>query len=151
MQSSDFDDLLARWRQFSGILATVYRDVTGEELNLESAVRHYPLVALGVAAGVGFVAGQTLARRSEHQLPPPPPTRGSSSFEQFLPAPFERVRELLPEWSAEEAEAQARVWIDTVIEPRIRETLESTRFGSFLRRTREGRDEDDTAEQDPEI
>ncbi|MDQ2742744.1 MAG: DUF883 C-terminal domain-containing protein [Chloroflexota bacterium] len=138
MEPSSFDDLLAGWRQFSDILSTVYKDITGENLDLESAVRHYPLLTLGAAAGVGFVAGQFLARRSQTRLPESPPPRQPELLPQFPAAPLERLRELLPEWNAEEAEAQARAWIDTVVEPRLRETFDNSRLGAFFRRTIEG-------------
>ncbi len=143
MQPSDFDDLLARFRQLSTVFGTIYRDITGEEFDLEGAVRHYPLVSLGLAAGTGLLAGVWIARRPQAQLPPPPPppTRPFDYLEQLLPQPFERVRRVWPEMTGEDAGAMARTWLESVLEPGLKDTMESTKFGSFLRRTFERLDD----------
>ena len=69
MQGDEFDDLLRQARHVGKILTAVYKEVTGEELDLEQAVRHYPLVALGLAAGAGALAGWWIGRGSAKQLP----------------------------------------------------------------------------------
>lgn len=147
MQPSDFDDLIARFRQVTAVFGTIYQDITGEEFDLEGAVRHYPLVSLGLAAGTGLLAGVWIARRPQAQLPPPPPPTPSNPFdyfEQLLPQPFERVRRALPDMTGEEAGAIARNWLDSVIEPGLRDTIESTKLGLFLRRTFERPDDSGT-------
>lgn len=144
MQPSDYDDLLARFRQLSTVFGTIYRDVTGEDFDLEGAVRHYPLVSLGLAAGAGLLGGIWLARRPRAQLPPPPPPAPLKPFdylEQLLPQPFERVRRALPEMTSEDASAIARTWLESVIEPGLKDTMESSKFGLFLRRTLERLDD----------
>lgn len=147
MQPRDFDDLVARVRQVAAVFGTIYQDVTGEEFDLEGAVRHYPLVSLGVAAGAGLLAGVWIARRPQAQLPPPPPPTPSRPFdylEQLLPQPLERMRRAFPEMMGDEAGAVARNWFDSVIEPGLRDTLESTKFGLFLRRALDRPDESGT-------
>lgn len=144
MQPSDYDDLIARFRQLSTVFGTIYHDITGEEFDLEGAVRHYPLVSLGLAAGAGVLAGAWIARRSQTPLPPPPPpasTRPFDYLEQLLPQPFERVRRVLPEMTGEEAGTIARTWLESMIEPGLKDTMESSKFGIFLRRTFERLDD----------
>ena len=145
MQPSDFDDVLARCKQLAEVFSTVYRDITGEEFDLEGAVRHYPLVTLGLAAGAGVLAGAWIARRQPTQLPPPPaPSKPFEYLEQLLPPPLERMRQALPDLTAEDAGTIARNWLDSVVEPRLKDTLDSTKFGVFLRRTFERLDEHGT-------
>ncbi len=144
MDPRDFDDLIAKYRQVAEAFGTVYRDITGEEFDLEGAVRHYPLVSLGIAAGTGLFAGMWIARRQRQELAPPPPPTAQRPFdylEHLLPEPFGRMRQVLPEITSEEAASAARDWLDSV-EPRLRDAMESTRFGLFLRRAFEGPDED---------
>lgn len=143
MDQSDFDELMHGARQFVTHLASAYREITGEELDIESAVRHYPLVALGIAAGVGAFGGWWFGRRGQIQLPPPTPEPSPLNYvERFIPEGLEKVRDLLPESIAEEATAQARTWVEDVLEPRLREGVESavsniaeTRWGAFLKET----------------
>src|SRR5437763_10932800 len=130
MEQSDFDELIQGAKQFGAHLATVYRELTGEDLDIETAIRHYPLVAIGVAAGAGAVGGWFVARRGRKQLPapspPPPPSPPHLSYvERLIPEGLERVREILPESFAEEAATQARAWVEDVLEPRLKEGMES--------------------------
>jgi hypothetical protein len=78
MESSEFDELLKQAKQILSQLKEAYREVAGEELDLEGAVKHYPLLALTLAAGVGAVGGWFVGRRMRPppqplQLPPPKP------------------------------------------------------------------------------
>lgn len=146
MEPRDFDDLIKKFRQAAEAFGTVYRDITGEEFDLEGAVRHYPLVSLGAAAGAGLFAGMWLARRQRQEIAPPPPPAVPTPFEyleQFLPGQFGRMRNVLPELASDEAATAARDWLDSVVEPRLRDAMESTRFGMFLRRTFEQRPDED--------
>lgn len=135
--SNDFEEIIAQGRLVARQLAGVYREVTGEELDLESAVRHYPLVAAGAALGIGVVAGWSLGRRGRAALPPPP----ASPSPDLLGEGMERVRDLLPGVVPEEIAESARAWMDTVLEPRLREGMENaanvaeTRITQFLRQT----------------
>ncbi|MBV9282334.1 MAG: hypothetical protein JOZ41_19810, partial [Chloroflexi bacterium] len=127
--------------------------VTGEDFDLESAIRHYPLVALGVAAGLGAVGGWWLGRRSRPQLPAPQPkSQLESTFEslrdlgsrlahpspgdqghegplgyleQLVPEGLETVRKALPELTSEETISQAKTWFETVVEPKLKEGLDN--------------------------
>ena len=73
MQSDDIEELFSQAGHFLKLLRRAFEDVTGEDLDIETAIRHYPLVAVGLAAGAGMLGGWTLARRSKPQLPPPKP------------------------------------------------------------------------------
>jgi hypothetical protein len=154
----DADDLEELFRQAGGLaraLSRGYREVTGEELDLEGAIRHYPLLALGLAAGAGVIAGWWLGRREAQQLPPPKPAvsaerpfnplrelrarwTGQSPMkpgdapagpmeylERILPESMETVRKVLPEVSREEAAEIATAWIDTVLQPRLKQGLDN--------------------------
>lgn len=141
MEQKDFDELLEQVRILGQSFVHAYQDVTGEELDLESAIRHYPLIAVGLAAGAGALGGWLFARRRQKQLPPPPASPKPLDFmERLVPDGFEKVRDLLPESLAEDAAASARTWVDQVLEPTIKEGLQSavenvehTRFGVFLK------------------
>ena len=154
MNENEFDDLIEHVRIFSRLFAGAYEEVVGEELNVESVIRHYPLLALGIAAGAGAAGGWFIGRRGQKQLPPPPPPPQSnplSQLERFIPEGLDRVRDLIPETLAEEAANSARTWVEEVLEPSIKEGLhiaaenvEQTRFGMFIReslRRLEGGDE----------
>jgi hypothetical protein len=143
LNDHDFDELLSRSKQVARVLTLVYRDLTGEDLDLESAVRHHPLVMLGTAVGLGFLAGYWVTGRAHQELPPPPKPYRQDPFQQLLPESLEQVRSFLPEWNAREVEAQAREWIERVVDPRVREGVESTKLGAFLRRTIERLGSDD--------
>ena len=139
MEQKDFDELVEQVRVLGQSFVHAYREITGEDLDLEGAIRHYPLIAVGLAAGAGAVGGWLLARRGQKQLPPPQTTPTALDFvERLVPEGLEMARELLSE-SLEEAEA-ARTWVDEVLEPSIKEGLqtavenvERTRFGVFLK------------------
>lgn len=174
MDSNELDDLSAHAKVVATMLARAYRDVTGEEFQLESAIRHYPLVALGLAAGAGAVGGWWLARRSKPQLPPPKPSSAADALfgslrelgsrlskdrqhdtgqqplrsydylERLFPEGFALVRRALPELKPEEAAELATVWIDTFLQPRLKQGLESVRsnvmdggFGGYLKQRRQ--------------
>ena len=151
MESNEFDELLQHAKEVGKALHTFYREVTGEELNIEGAIRHYPLVAVGLAAGAGAVGGWWLARKRQPQLPPPaasPPVEPSRTFRELTTRlrtwtegeqGIERVRNLVPEPLRDEAAAMAQNWVDTVLEPRVKEGLDKTvsrvsgsKLGSFL-------------------
>lgn len=151
MDSHEYEDLVAQARQVGYVLKRTFEDVTGEELDPEAAVRHYPLIALGLVAGAGLVGGWWLGRRSaRRQLPEPEPQGpiegaldslrdirrrlttengqpgGPLDYvEQLVPGGLDAVRGLLPEGAAEEASNMAREWLSNVVEPRLRQGLEN--------------------------
>ncbi|HZU14059.1 MAG TPA: hypothetical protein VFB58_14560 [Chloroflexota bacterium] len=152
--NEDFDEIIRQAREVARHLAGVYRDITGEDLDFEGAVRHYPLVAAGAALGVGFLAGWSLSRRGSRPALPPPPAPPQPDF---LSEGIDRVREFLPNVMPEDAAENARVWVDEVLEPRLREGMENVvnvaeaRFGQFLRQTMQRFDgQDDRELEDPE-
>jgi hypothetical protein len=171
MNDHDFDDLFKQAQEIGRNLAGVYRDVTGEDLDLESAVRHYPLFAVGLAAGAGVLGGYWLGRRGQKQLPPP---KSSGSLDRLRElndrrkeaaergeslSPLDFVEHLLPPgMELEDAAQTAREWVGGQLEPRFREGVESVlenmadfRFGSFLRQTIRRADvSDDQRIEDPE-
>jgi hypothetical protein len=148
MDSDELDELLAGARQLGRIFREIYRDVTGDEPDLESAVRHYPLLALGAAAGAGVAAGWWFGRKSRRQLPPPAETPTSLPLSQSIeylgetfPGAIERVREKLPEITvSDEVKARARAWVDTVLERELRQNVDSladtmdARLSTFFRK-----------------
>jgi len=153
MEPSGFNDLFARAQQIGKLLANTFEDVTGEDLDLESAVRHYPLIALGLAAGAGLVGGWWIGHRAGQAPPSPaqpalqdggwlrdlrarlaarngtPPTGQPPTpldfLDQLIPGSAETVRGLLPEGASEEAASVARDWLSNVVEPRLRQGLEN--------------------------
>lgn len=144
MDPSDFDELLNRARDARHLLETLYKDVTGEDLDIEGAVRHYPLLAVGLAAGAGVLGGWWLGRKQQPQLPPPPPERAPSRFEGlgnpfemlegFIPGAAEKVRERMPEVVvSEEVKTIARTWISGVLEPKLKGTGNDATLGGILR------------------
>jgi hypothetical protein len=180
MESKDFDELLNQVREIGPFLRTLFRDVTGEDLDIESAVRHYPVLALGLAGGAGIVAGLWLGRKQRPALPPPPKSDVDGFFDRvrdlgsrlktdgppgqpsnhpldrMLPDGLDRMRELLPDAISEEITEAARTWVDGVLEPRLKEGLESlsanvsqTRFGSYVKQALQ-RLEEDHGLEDPE-
>jgi hypothetical protein len=145
MESNDFDDLFGQAGEVVRALRGVYKDIVGEELDLESALKNYPIIAFGVVAGAGFLGGWWAARR---RLPPalPPPTAESlpetapgtplEHLERMFPRQVGRVKDILPEGAADEAASIAKQWLDNVLEPKLRERLDTasaSRFGAFLR------------------
>lgn len=172
MNEHEFDDLFTQARQVGRQLAGVYRDVTGEDLDIESAIRHYPLFAVGLVAGAGVLGGYWLGRRNAKQLPPPKQQgsldrlrelnerrkEASDRGEQLSPLDF--VEHLLPPgMELEDAAQSARDWAGKQLEPRLREGVESVlenmsdfRFGSFLRQTIRRVDQsEDKQIEDPDI
>lgn len=153
MEPIDFEELLAQARHTGAIIRTVYRDITGEDLDLESAVRHYPLIALSLAAGAGATGGWWFARKRQAQLPAPetptraplPPAQPSRSreyLEEMLPGAVERMRDALPEiYVSEELKARARGWLGNIVEEQLRQNVDTvvenvdTRLATFFRRT----------------
>lgn len=144
MEQHDFEDMMAQARQVARQLAAAYRDVTGEDLDLESMVRHSPLVAVGVAAGLGALGGWFIARRSQKQLPPPTQSQPNPllNMDRLVPEGFDKVREMLPGVVPDEAADMAREWVEDVLEPKLKEGVENvvanvgeTRLGIFLRQT----------------
>lgn len=159
MDERDFDELLKQARQVAGYLAEAYRDVTGEEIDLDGIVRHYPLVAVGVAAGVGAIGGWLVARRSQRRLPPPKMAPTPLEYvERLVPEGIERVRDILPGLVADDAAERATAWMGEVLEPRLKESVDSvmanvseTRLGLFLRQTIERLDTgEDRQLEDPD-
>lgn len=114
-------------RQIGKILAATFEGVTGEPLALDNVVRRYPLATVGVAAGAGAILGMWFARRQTPALPaPPPPVQRVplsplEYLEQAIPAGLDRAVEALPE----EAAGLADAFVHHVVEPRLREGLDS--------------------------
>jgi hypothetical protein len=182
MNSNEFDDLVAQAKQIGKVLATLYEDVTGEELDLEGAIRHYPLIALGLALGAGALGGLWITRRARSQLPPPPQPKSQldSTFdslrslgarfrqrsertpgqepvgpldylEQLLPGGVDKVREFLPEVTPEEATAVAQEWLDSFVEPKLKQGLDNleNRFGAFFRQQLQRLEDKEGPEEPP--
>ncbi len=169
MDTSDFDELIGQAKQIGAMLGDLYEDFTGEEFDLEGTIKHYPLVALGLGLGAGVIAGWWVGRRHRAALPPPQAdptsgfgrlsdlfklaqdsTRGDAGgtkrardvFESFFPSGVEKVRDVLPDVVSEEAAAMAKTWVDSVLEPKLREGIDAmatnvteSKFGSFVRQT----------------
>lgn len=150
MDSHDFDDLLAQGRHIGKLLATIYKDVTGEDLDIESAIKHYPVLALGVAAAAGATAGWWVGKRGRKQLPPPAPESTSlpgpsvnplQQIGEVLPHTVERMRSALPEVIiSDEVKTVARNFFESVLEPKIQENIDGfaanmdARLGALLNR-----------------
>jgi hypothetical protein len=155
MESNGFDELFGQAGEVVRALRSVYSDVTGEELDLESALKNYPLIVVGLAAGAGFFGGWLIGRRNPAALPPPASTEtptGSplDAIERFLPNQVGKVRDALPEGLADEAASVARKWVDGVLENGLKDASAS-RFGSMLRDTfRRTEQSDDTTLDEPE-
>ena len=179
MQSNEFDELYSQVSRLSKLLATAYRDVTGEDLDLEGVVRHYPLVALGVAAGAGALGGWWAARRFRKQLPPPAPrsqvemtleslrdfssrwkAAGQRAPGQGSGMAWEYLEQLLksfPDKTKEEGKP-AKNWLDTVLEPKLKEGMDTfvsnlsrNKMGAYFRQQIQRLESgDDTRLEDPE-
>lgn len=162
MESKDLDELLRQLRTAAGTVRSLYTDLTGEELDVEGAVRHYPVLVLGLAAGAGAAAGWWLGRKSRPEPPPPPlpePTRKRplEFVEEVLPGAVERVRSRLPEVVLSDAtRAKAKVWLDNIVEHQLQQGADrwaenaDSRLGAFFRRATERVDpEEDVRLEDP--
>lgn len=161
MEPNEFDEVFASVRYLAQTFTVVFEEVTGEELDIETSVIHYPLVALGLAAGAGALAGWWIGHKTRPALPPPQAHRPLEDFlsrlrrrevtgeqpptpleyiEMILPGGIEKVRRYLPDSTPEEASERAKAWIDDVLEPKLKHGLENAaskapegRFGSFLK------------------
>lgn len=129
MESDDFEDLLVEARRAAKLFTTLFRNITGEEFSVESSVRHYPLVALGLAAGVGAVSGWWLGRSRARQRPQLKPKRRmdliAETVRELLPERLPAPREVARDLAAGDRAAMAKTWLDTVLEPKFRQGLES--------------------------
>jgi hypothetical protein len=161
MDKNGFEELFGQAGEVVRALRSVYSEVTGEELDLESALKNYPLIVIGVVAGAGFFGGWLIGRRNAAAaLPPPPATQPSEPVSpldllgRVFPTQVNKVREVLPEGLADEAATAARHWVDGVLEPMLKDGLNSTsnsRFGAFVRETvRRSMQSEDRTLDDPE-
>ena len=155
MSSDEFDELYSQANRLSKILVSAYRDITGEDLDLEGIVRHYPLVALGLAAGAGALGGWWVARKFQAQLPPPTPksqldtaldslrdirakfraagegapgetpARPWEYVEWLLPGALEALRKTFPDANIGQGASPGKNWLDTVLEPELRAGLDN--------------------------
>jgi hypothetical protein len=175
MDSSDFDELIEQAKQIGKMLGDLFEEVTGEELDLEGAIKHYPLIAVGLGLGVGAFAGWWVGSKRRPALPPPQQTpsqeaKTASGFgrlgellkgiqnsstgegegtnhprdvlENLFPSGVEKVRDVLPDVVSEEAAAMAKTWVDTVLEPKLRQGIDTmttnvseSKLGIFFRQT----------------
>jgi hypothetical protein len=139
MASKEFDELFEQAGQIARALRDAYKDVSGEDLDLEAALKHYPVLIVGAAVGTGALVGWWIGHRRPAPEPPPPSKKKTMDFlEDLFPKQVNRMKDVLPEGTAEDAATAARNWMDTVLEPRLRQGIDSaseTRFGSFVRQT----------------
>lgn len=149
MDMSNFDDLLAQGRQIAHALTSAYEEATGEEFDLESGIRHYPLAALGIAVGTGALAGWWLGHRTAPQLPSPaveqlqdiPQASAFERLEQAIPETVSRLREALPEITvSDEVKERMLSWASTTLEKQFQQNVDSlaetldARLSGFFRR-----------------
>lgn len=173
MDSSDFDELIGQARQIGQVLTNLFEEITGEELDLEGTIKHYPLIALGLGVGAGALAGWWVGSKRRPALPPPgaelpPDEQAAGGFgrlselfknltsgehatgtgqprdvlEHLFPSGVEKVRDVLPDVVSEEAAAMAKTWVDNVLEPKLRQSIDSmatnvseSKLGAFVRQT----------------
>lgn len=175
MDSSDFEELIGQAKQIGKMLGDLFEEVTGDELDLEGTIKHYPLIAVGVGLGAGAIAGWWVGSRRRPALPPPPATLPSEAepsggfgrlgelfrnvqsaakgdgegtnqprdvLENLFPSGVEKVRDVLPDVVSEEAAAIAKTWVDTVLEPKLRQGIDNmatnvseSKLGTFFRQT----------------
>jgi hypothetical protein len=145
MDSNNFDDLFAQAGIVIRALRETYKEVAGEELDLESGLKNYPLLVIGLAAGAGVLGGWWIARRTAPPALPPPQSQTQAEgtapldyLERLFPNGVNKVKDALPEGVADEAAAAARKWVEGVLEPKLKQSVDNaaeSRFGSFLRET----------------
>ncbi len=149
MERDDLDALFGQVRHIGKVFGIVYKDVTGEDFDLEGAITHYPLLAIGIGAGAGILAGYWWGHRSRPQLPPPAAERAAlpgetgtsrSYLDAVLPQAMDRVREVLPEIIVSDVvKAKARTWMDNIVDAQVRQNVDSladtldARIASFFR------------------
>jgi hypothetical protein len=63
-------------------------------------------------------------------------------LENLFPSGVEKVRDVLPDVVSEEAAAMAKTWVDTVLEPKLRQGIDTmatnvseSKLGTFFRQT----------------
>jgi hypothetical protein len=131
VDSDDFEAFLAQARQIREVVERVYEEVTGEKLDLESAVRHYPLLTLGLVAGTAGAAGWWLGRKKARQLPPNTTMLDGTQaplqrLEDGLPKTVDRFRRLLSElMTSDEAKRAAKHWFVQSVEPKLRHKIDN--------------------------
>jgi hypothetical protein len=148
MENLDFADLFSQAKQFNEHFAGVFKEVTGEDFDLETAVKHYPLVSLGLAAAVGVLGGWWVASKQRKSLPPAEThiaERGGTFFERverIFPGGVESFRRSVPEVPTEKTAAVLAGWMDQVVEPRLKKGLENLttgllegKLGAYLKQT----------------
>lgn len=162
MDSDDIEELFSQASHLLKSLRPLFKDLTGEDLDLESAVRHYPLLTIGLAAAAGAVGGWAVGRRSRRELPPPEPPRLRDArlrppeatppaeqpphpldyLEHLVPESIDRLRKVLPETTQQEAAELAKEWVDNVLEPKLKQGLDrvvdnvsESKLGAYLKRT----------------
>jgi hypothetical protein len=143
MDPKNFDDLFSQAGTILRALRDAYEEVLGEELDIESGLKNYPLLVIGLAAGAGALGGWWIARRSASPALPPPREQGQTTtpldyLERLFPKQVNKVKDVLPEGAADEAAAAAKHWLEGILEPKFKQSVENageTRFGSFLRET----------------
>ncbi|GAC1463734.1 MAG: hypothetical protein NVS2B16_01220 [Chloroflexota bacterium] len=173
MESRDFDELIAAAQQTGRVLAALLDGATQEDIDLGRAIRNYPVWTLAFVAGAGALGGWWLARAHQSQAPAPEPPTPSEAARALLADAGNRLREraqelvgpqyaareyvdmLLPggveaEAVIEEAGAAARAWVDTVLEPKLKDgfdqavsSLSRSRISGFLRSPRQDSQADD--------
>lgn len=147
MESKEFDKLLITARETGMLMAMLLEGAADAGVDLRRATRNYRVWATALAVGTAAMGGWWVARRQQlRELPPPPPTPAETArsfiedagskllkrveesvsqpnvrqaIEHLLPADIE------PEVLVEQAEEKARTFVDTVLEPRLREGIAS--------------------------
>lgn len=70
------------------------------------------------------------------------PNQPRDVLENLFPSGVDKVRDVLPDVVSEEAAAMAKTWVDTVLEPKLRQGIDAmatnvseSKLGSFVRQT----------------
>jgi len=125
MEPHDADESFQQIRTMTRLFIAVYGDVTGEEFDVDGVLRHGPLLAIGVAAGVGGLVGWWWGRRERPALPP---AKSDSVWadlpldrhEGIFPGVAQQLRDALPEITVSPAIRHAGAgWLRTVLEARL--------------------------------